>query len=212
MSGGAGWFKNWLIVGTRREGRSNAAGGEETRRDAAHLSIHLSAQSAFFATHGMFSIASKRYFFCAASLMYASMRREYISVGESEGGGRGEVSRDEATTGKTSRSRATADDVTRAGERTAVDVLDGDLEAVERAGLMESRKNGVRLRSGCACIEIPGRLARSNSKPLASSRRGEKKTRKAKRTRTSGICTSPMKRTPRFSRTMPSDAAKNARM
>ena len=93
MSGGAGWFKNWLIVGTRREGRSNAAGGEETRRDAAHLSIHLSAQSAFFATHGMFSIASKRYFFCAASLMYASMRREYISVGGRDGGGGGEVSR-----------------------------------------------------------------------------------------------------------------------
>ena len=36
----------------------------------AHLSIHLSAQSAFFATQGMFCMAWKRYVFCAASLMY----------------------------------------------------------------------------------------------------------------------------------------------
>ena len=45
-----------------------------------YLSIHFRAQSAFLATQGMLFIALNRKFFCAASLMYASMSREYISV------------------------------------------------------------------------------------------------------------------------------------
>lgn len=43
------------------------------------LSIHLSAQSAFFFTAGTVSMALNRWVFSSGSLMYVSSRREYIS-------------------------------------------------------------------------------------------------------------------------------------
>jgi hypothetical protein len=42
-------------------------------------SIHFSAQSAFLLTHGIVSMALKRYSLSALSLMYVSMSRLYIS-------------------------------------------------------------------------------------------------------------------------------------
>ena len=51
-----------------------------------HLLIHLSAQSAFFATHGMVSTARNRWSFCTGSLMYVSNSRLYISVADQDGG------------------------------------------------------------------------------------------------------------------------------
>ena len=41
--------------------------------------IHLRAQSDFFLMHGIVSTASNRYSRCAGSLMYVSMRSEYVS-------------------------------------------------------------------------------------------------------------------------------------
>jgi len=50
------------------------------KRIPPHLLIHLSAQSAFFATHGMVSTARNRWSFCTGSLMYVSSSRLYISA------------------------------------------------------------------------------------------------------------------------------------
>ena len=52
-----------------------------TQRSAKHESepIHRSAQSAFFLTHGIVSIALKSFAFSAASLMYVSISSEYVS-------------------------------------------------------------------------------------------------------------------------------------
>ena len=90
------------------------------------LPIQRRAQSAFFFTAGMVSMAWKRWCFSLASLMYDSSRREYISVGRqraSQGVGQGRV---RGTAGAPRRPRA---------GRTGVDVLDSDLEAVEGARL-----------------------------------------------------------------------------
>ena len=94
--------------------------------------------------------------------------------------------------------------------RTGVDVLDGDLEAVEGAGLGSKEGNGggnrqSRSRRGA----VAGRGEKAQHARRAGAHAGAMRLKC--RGRTSGNWTSPMKRTPRFSRTIPSEAAKKAR-
>ena len=93
-----------------------------TQQRPAYLPIQRSAHSAFFFTAGMVSIALKRWCFSTGSLMYDSSSSEYISASTREGRG---------TRAAVSRLGAPA----LASARTGVDVLDGDLEAVEAARL-----------------------------------------------------------------------------